>query len=166
MTRTLLLTSGVPQNLWVEAALTSFYLINLLPTPILDWVTPYRRLYGTPPLYYSLRVFGCSCFPHHGSYVSNKISRSSVNCVFLGYSPHHKGYLNPNTSRVYRSRHILFNENHFPFKALQVQSNSNTEPLEFVTLSTLVPPQSSSTSPSHTGPPESTSSPSLIPSTT
>ncbi|PRQ55232.1 putative RNA-directed DNA polymerase [Rosa chinensis] len=32
MTRTLLLTSGVPQNLWVEATLTSVYLINLLPT--------------------------------------------------------------------------------------------------------------------------------------
>ncbi|PRQ49673.1 putative RNA-directed DNA polymerase [Rosa chinensis] len=49
MARALLLTSGTPHNLWVEAVLTSVYLINLLPTPVLDWDTPHRRLYGYSP---------------------------------------------------------------------------------------------------------------------
>jgi hypothetical protein len=87
MTRSLLLTSGAPQTLWVEAALTSVYLINLLPTPTLNWDTPYTRLYGHPPSYSSLRVFGCSCFPHLSDHVPNKLSSRSVECVFLGYSP-------------------------------------------------------------------------------
>ena len=126
MTRTLLHHSGVPHTMWVDAALTSVYLINFLPTPVLDWDIPYRRLYGQLPPYSSLRVFGCSCFPFLGPYVSNKLSTPSIECVFLGYSPQHKGYrcLDPNTSRVYISRHVTFNENSFPFQKSQVQSGS------------------------------------------
>ncbi|XP_024179023.1 uncharacterized mitochondrial protein AtMg00810-like [Rosa chinensis] len=109
MTRTLLFTSGVPQNIWVEAPFTYVHIINLFPTPILDWDTPQYRLYGTPPSYSSLRVFGCSCYPHLGPYVSNKLSIRSVERVFLGYSSHHKGYrcLNPTTSRGLHTIYFL-----------------------------------------------------------
>ncbi|PRQ16261.1 putative RNA-directed DNA polymerase [Rosa chinensis] len=150
MTRTLLLTSGVPHNLWVEAVLTSVYLINLLPTPVFDWATPYSCLYGRSPPYSSLRVFGCSCFPYLGPYVSDKLSSRSIECVFLGYSPNHKGYrcLNPKTGRVYVSRNVLFNENSFPFKDLQVPSNVPPGPLHLFTLSSPLtfPPETVPTS--------------------
>ncbi|PRQ27893.1 putative RNA-directed DNA polymerase [Rosa chinensis] len=78
MARTLLLTLGAPQNLWADAFFTSVYLINLLPTPTLNWDTPHTRLYGHPPPYSSLRVFGCSCFPILGTNVPNKLSSRSV----------------------------------------------------------------------------------------
>jgi transposase InsO family protein len=81
MARSLLITSGAPHNLWVEAVLTSVYLINILPTPLLNWDAPHTRLYGSPPSYSSLRVFGCSCFPHLGPYVSNKLSSHSLGCL-------------------------------------------------------------------------------------
>ncbi|PRQ57648.1 putative RNA-directed DNA polymerase [Rosa chinensis] len=62
MARTLLLTSGAPHHLWVEAMLTSVYLINLLPTPVLNWDTPHTRLYGSPPSYSSLQPKPECCF--------------------------------------------------------------------------------------------------------
>ena len=42
-------------------------------------------------------------------------------CVFIGYSPTQSGYLclQPNTGRIYISRHVRFDESVFPFKKLQ-----------------------------------------------
>ncbi|CAL2265123.1 unnamed protein product [Prunus armeniaca] len=141
MTRILLNTSHMPLNLWVEAALTSVHLINLLPTPILNWSTPYSILFSKPPTYSHLRVFGCSCFPFLGPYVNHKLLSRSLECVFIGYSLHHKGYrcLDPSTGRVYTSRHVIFNEDCFPFTQLQVSSSSpyvalNLSPLPTVPL--------------------------------
>ncbi|CAL9021646.1 unnamed protein product, partial [Prunus brigantina] len=133
MIRTLLTTSQTPHNLWVEAALIAVHLINLLPTPNLQWDTPYNRLFQHPPSYSHLRVFGCSCFPYLGPYTENKLTNRTLECVFLGYSSHHKGYrcLHPSTGRVYTSRHVLFNEMHFPFEHLQVSSSSEYVDIEF-----------------------------------
>jgi hypothetical protein len=159
MTRSLLLTSGAPHHLWVEAVLTSIYLINLLPTPTLHWDTLHTHLYDSSPSYSSLRVFGCSCFPHLGSYVSDKLSRHSIECVFLGYSSQHKGYhcLDLTTGRVYISRHVIFNEKLFPYKQLQTHSVPEAGLLEFTLLSNSGLPQPT---PSGPNPPiENTNSP-------
>ncbi|KAE8710030.1 hypothetical protein F3Y22_tig00110328pilonHSYRG01140 [Hibiscus syriacus] len=52
--------------------------------------------------------------------------RSSA-CVFLGYSPTHKGYKCLDSSgRVYVSRHVRFEENEFPYQQLQNLSSSST----------------------------------------
>ena len=45
-----------------EAVLTAAYTINHSPTPILNNSTPHERLYGSPPDFSSLRVFGSACF--------------------------------------------------------------------------------------------------------
>ncbi|KAI5336302.1 hypothetical protein L3X38_015569 [Prunus dulcis] len=126
MIRTLLVTSKVPYCFWAYAALTAVHLINLTPTLVLNWITPYSVLFHRPPSYSHLRVFGCSCFPHLGPYVPNKLMSRSIECVFLGYSIHHKGYrcLDPSTGRVYVSRNVIFNEMCFPFKTPQVVPNS------------------------------------------
>ena len=43
--RTLLLESSVPSTFWVEALSTTIYLINQLPSHVLDFASPYYRLY-------------------------------------------------------------------------------------------------------------------------
>ena len=115
----LMFQSKVPHQLWVEAFLTAAYLSNLLPSSVLpDHVSPYEMLVGKPPVYTSLRVFGCSCYPFLKPYAENKFDPKSLHCVFLGYSEQHKGYrcLHPPSARVYVSRHVLFNEASFPYQ--------------------------------------------------
>ncbi|GAU44375.1 hypothetical protein TSUD_243070 [Trifolium subterraneum] len=72
------------------------YLINRLPILSTGKETPYSKLFGKNPDYSGIR-----------------------------YSPLHKGYrcLDPHTHRVYISRHVVFNENHFPYSP---QNNSMT----------------------------------------
>lgn len=91
MTRTLLAAAHAPLTLWVEAALTFIHLSNVLPTPTLQWSTPYTLLFGLSPTYSHLHTFGCMCFPYLGHYIQNKLMSRSVECAFLGYSPSHKG---------------------------------------------------------------------------
>lgn len=105
MTRNLLATANLQLNLWVEAALTFIYLINILPTPLLKWQSPFSIIFQCSPSYSHLQTFGCSCFPHLRAYVSNKLISRSLECVFLGYSLQHKSYqcLDPTSGKVYIS---------------------------------------------------------------
>jgi hypothetical protein len=72
--------------------LTSCYLINRLPTPLLHNKSPFEKLFHSAPDYNFLKVFGCACFPNLRPFNSHKFSPRSKECVFLGYSTHHKGY--------------------------------------------------------------------------
>lgn len=58
--RTLLLTAQVPLNLWPEALCIAVYLINHLPTSVIQWVSPFFKLYGKHPDYSLLRTFSCA----------------------------------------------------------------------------------------------------------
>jgi len=50
-------------------------------------------------------------------YNSNKFEPRSIPCLFLGYSPLHKGYkcLHLPTNILYISRDVIFNESSFPY---------------------------------------------------
>ena len=99
---TIMFHSHVPLHLWVESFSTACYLINRLPSPVLDGKTPHEILYGKIPSYSLLRTFGCLCFPVLRDYMPNKLSPHSIPCVFIGYSLLHKGFrcLDKKTNRV------------------------------------------------------------------
>ncbi len=96
-----------------------------MPTPLLKNNSPFAVLFNSQPDYSSLRVFGCACWPNLRPYTSNKLQPRSMECIFLGCSPIHKGYkcYHVSSSRIYISRDVVFNENHFPYT---VVSNSNS----------------------------------------
>lgn len=60
----LLAQASLPVRFWDEAFFTACYLINRLPSPIIQNNTPLQRLLKTPPDYTQLRVLGCSCWPN------------------------------------------------------------------------------------------------------
>jgi histone deacetylase 1/2 len=104
----LLAHSHVPLKYWDEAFSTASYLINRLPSPVIDNSTPLTRLFGHTPNYSFLKVFGCTCWPHLHAYNARKLQFCSRRCVFIGYSMIHKGYkcLDLSTGRLYISRDV------------------------------------------------------------
>lgn len=129
---TLLAHAHVPLKFWDDAFLTAAYLINRMPTRVIDNKTPIERLFHTTPNYSMLRIFGCACWPNLRPYNKHKLSFRSKECVFIGYSALHKGYkcLDIDTGRVYISRDVIFDEGVFPLNC----SPSNLSP-------TLPPPR-------------------------
>ena len=65
--RSLLLFAFVPCEFWGEAVFTAVSLINTIPSSHSSGLSPFEKLYGYVPDYFSFRVFGCTCFvlrPH------------------------------------------------------------------------------------------------------
>ena len=120
----------ISDKYWFDACLTATYLINRLPTKVLSNKSPYEKLFHRPPIYEFFKVFGCKCFPWLTPYARNKLQPKSKSCVFLGYSLNHQGYkcLDLSTSRMYLSRHVLFDEDSFPFKELSSLTENVCQP--------------------------------------
>lgn len=84
--RALLIEYKAPSIFWCEAVHTAIYLINRLPTPVLNNISPFKSLYHKPHVYSHLRTFVCLCFVHLPSLERNKLSQQAAKCVSLGYS--------------------------------------------------------------------------------
>lgn len=112
----LLAQSHLPTKFWVEAFMTAIYLINRTPTLVLDYVSPYFRLFAEAPDYSFLRTFGCACYPLLRPYTKHKLAFRSKQCIFLGYSSQHHGYhcLDPLSQKIYISRNVALDELNFP----------------------------------------------------
>ena len=166
--------SSVPTSYWPYAFQYAVYLINRLPTVILHNKSPFKLLYNQSPSYALLRVFGCACFPFLRPLNKHKLQFRSKECVLLGLSFHHKGYLyfNRQTCQIYISRHVIFNEFSFPFASSSSSSspcpNSSTSGHDlpiFIHFPFLVPSHPIFTSsPSHPSTPSHPTSPSSNPS--
>lgn len=126
ITRSMLTHASMPYDYWVEALATATFLLNRRPCRARQNHTPFFLLHGVHPDYTAMRVFGCLCYPNLTSTTPHKLAPRSHPCVFLGYSPDHKGYrcLNRDTGRVIISRHATFDEHRFPFSS----TNSNPPP--------------------------------------
>ncbi|KAL1222307.1 Retrovirus-related Pol polyprotein from transposon RE1 [Cardamine amara subsp. amara] len=108
-------------DFWTYAFSTAVYLINRLPSSVLQFHTPYELLFHLRPNHLKLRIFGCLCCPWLRPYNSNKLQARSTPCIFLGYSPTQSGYFcyDHENARLYVSRHVQFHETIFPFQTQQ-----------------------------------------------
>lgn len=62
--RFLMFQAAMPIKFWGEAVLAAMHLINFTPTRVLHGKTPHELLFGTPPSYSELHVFGSLCYAH------------------------------------------------------------------------------------------------------
>lgn len=110
----------MPLKYWDEAFLAATYLINRLPTKVLNFSSPLETLFQEKPNYTGLRTFGCSCWPNLRPFNTHKLQFRSKQCVFLGYSNLHKGFkcLDVSGGRIYISRDVVFDETVYPFSKL------------------------------------------------
>ncbi|KAK8931024.1 hypothetical protein KSP39_PZI016079 [Platanthera zijinensis] len=113
VTRAILHHKQVPKHFWGDAVLTAAYLINHLPTHILQGETPYHILYpdhSGPPL--SFKVFGCVCYVRDARPSVSKLDPRSLKCIFLGYSRTTKGYrcYSPELHKYIISSDVVFLE--------------------------------------------------------
>ncbi|RVW30369.1 Retrovirus-related Pol polyprotein from transposon TNT 1-94 [Vitis vinifera] len=120
-TRVLLFQGNIPKSYWVEAVLTATYMINRIPSQVLDNKSPVEILKSFYPHFKTSngltpRVFGCTAFVHVHSQHRDKLDPRAIKCVFLGYSSTQKGYkcYNPSAIKFYISANVTFTENkHF-----------------------------------------------------
>ena len=84
--------SNVPKYLWGDVVLTTTYLINRMPTHVLNYRTPLNtfktifpacRLHTEMPL----KMFGCTVFMHTPSISRSKLDPRAKKYIFVGYSP-------------------------------------------------------------------------------
>ena len=112
-----------------------------MPSKVLHFDSPYSLIFSKQPNYKSLRIFGCLCYPFVRPYNNHKLQYRSIHCLFLGYSPNHKGYLclNYKSGRVYITPHVVFDETMYPLKSTtladkQIVVETQIFPLAFISL--------------------------------
>jgi hypothetical protein len=96
----------LPKKLWAEAANTSVYLLNRMPTRALQKKTPFEAWFGYKPDLQQLKIFGCICFTHVPQVKRDKLDKKSEPGVFIGYSSPSKAYriFQPQNGRILVSR--------------------------------------------------------------
>ena len=116
--RAITFTTRVLKYFWGEAVLTATYLINRMPSRVLEFKTPLdtlKNLFQTSKIFCSLppKVFGCTAFVHIHNHNRGKLDPRSLRCVFLGYSSTQKGYkcYCPSTKKFFVSMDVTFHEN-------------------------------------------------------
>lgn len=82
--RALRFAGHLPLQFWGECVLTTAYLINRTPTPLLHNKTPYEILYHKQPNLTNLWVLGCLCYAHNKDNPRDKFEERGKRCLFLG----------------------------------------------------------------------------------
>ena len=117
MARALFFQSKVPVQFWGECVLAATFLVNRLPSPSLQYMSPYERLFQKKPDYHAFRVFSCLCYASTLLSQRTKFTLRAISAVFLGYPVGYKGYklYDLEQKRFFISRDITFVEDVFPF---------------------------------------------------
>src|SRR3954464_12252366 len=132
MMNSMLISSGLSQNMWGEAILSSNYLLNKIPRKK-EEKTPYELWKGRTPSYKHLRVWGCLAKVAVPIPKKVKIGPKKVDCIFIGYANNSNAYrflvydssipdIQKNT--IMKSRNASFFENVFPCKSIKAASMS------------------------------------------
>ncbi|XP_074318743.1 uncharacterized protein LOC141655567 [Silene latifolia] len=121
--RALRFHAQLPIRFWGDCLLTASYLINKMPSSVLNWQTPHELLFNTKPAYDELRIFGTLCYATRPPTVTDKFMPRARKCLFIGYPSAQKGYklYDLDTHDVFVNRDVVFYEHCYPFKTTNIQ---------------------------------------------
>ncbi|XP_019226458.1 PREDICTED: uncharacterized protein LOC109207913 [Nicotiana attenuata] len=157
MARALRFQASVPLKFWGECVTTAVYILNRLPSKVIDYKYPFEMLYLHSPSLYHLRIFGCLCYAATPR-ITDKFSPKAVPAVLMEYFSTQKGYLlyELHSKTFLVSRNVIFKEDVFPFKHVKSYGNPVFPMLD------LLSPIVHENSTADTAAPASCSSPSLL----
>nr|XP_009589228.1 uncharacterized protein LOC104086617 [Nicotiana tomentosiformis] len=115
--RSLKFQEVVPVKFWGECVSIVVYLLNRLPSVILQNKSSFELLRLHPPGIDHLRGFGCLAYASSPN-VTDKLSARAIPAVLMGYSSTQKGYkiYDLHAKTFFVNRNVGFKENLFPFK--------------------------------------------------
>ena len=110
--QTLLADAKLPLSFWGDAAITTQYLCNRLPTSTLPVnTTLFEVMHSTKPDLSHLRVWGCQCFPSIPPELHTKAGPRRYEAIFVGYEENRIGWhVRDLAGKYHFSRDIVFNE--------------------------------------------------------
>ena len=124
---------NMPKHYWGEAVLTATYLINRIPSRVLDNKSPMEILNTHYPHFRTSnglipRIFGCTAFVHVHRPNRGKLDHRAIKCLFVGYSSTQKGYkcFHPPSRKFYISVDVTFFENKSYFHKNHLQGETTT----------------------------------------
>lgn len=119
---------GLPDVHWGDCVLVATYVINRLPSYVLENnISPYEIIFGKPPDYNDLKVFGCLVMASPPGDSTNKFKPRVVPCIFVGYPSSKRDWklLTLDSMMSFVSRDVHFHEHIFPL----LQSNAFIQPV-------------------------------------
>ncbi|WJZ80142.1 hypothetical protein VitviT2T_000079 [Vitis vinifera] len=121
--RASLIAAKTPISYWGEAITSAAYLINRVPSSSINFQTPLQALTNVvvAPIVPNLppRVFGCVAFVHLRKHQRTKLTSHALQCVFVGYALHKKGYrcYHPPTRQMYITMDVVFHKDSMYFSS-------------------------------------------------
>jgi len=119
MARCLRLESGLDKELWAETCKTSVYVLNRVPSAVLDGQTPYYKLFGKQARLDHLKVFGCRAYAQIYANERTKMDPKAWRGIMIGYDEHNNRcyrIYDPIRKVIRRTVHVTFDESVFPAK--------------------------------------------------
>lgn len=91
-----------------------------MPCRILDMKSPYQVLFGQNPKIYNLKIFGTAVYTLLKPFNANKLQPRAIQCVFMGFALGFNGviYYDIKSRKFIVSRHVVHNEDMYPFQQL------------------------------------------------
>ncbi|KAM1541869.1 hypothetical protein ACFX15_011235 [Malus domestica] len=132
---TLMSEANLSPSFWYHACSYASFLINRMPSKVLQMKSPYQLLFDKVPDIHNLKVFGTAVYPFLRPYNANKLQARSAQCVFLGYALGYKGVVcyNVETRKMILSRHVIHDESVFPYTILHSTKVSDSSKTSSIT---------------------------------
>ena len=118
--RTVLMLSNLPKNLWGFSIMISIHLIHRLPSKTIGLRNPIKileELYSKVKLRNGLtpRVLGCISYDHSHNMQTDKLFAKAMKCALFGHSNTQKVYkfYHPKIREIIVTRDVIFDENEF-----------------------------------------------------